>query len=283
MKKIIKKFLPSWILLRMRYIYDRFIVNRLLSSEDRGFHRDYENKYVDKKCFIIGAGSSIKRQDLSMLAGQFSITVSNVFVHPEIGAICPMFHVLPNVFQSHGHLYGEDKFISWFEEMDDKLPKSTVMVLHALDKPIIKKNRLFLEREVFWYGTKLWDEGAIVKIDPVCLPNIWSVSEVALSLAIYFGFSEINLLGFDHDWFNGPMVYFYDKKDHKVGIEEKNVSFADSEFQMRRHAFIFKKYKALYALHGNIINCNANQNTYVDVFPRNSYEEALTTHFGNEV
>jgi len=210
-----------------------------------------------------------------MLAGQFSITVSNVFVHPEIGAICPMFHVLPNVFQSHGHFYGEDKFISWFEEMDDKLPLSTIMVLHVLDKAIIKKNNVFSERKCFWYGTTRWNEDSISKIDPLSLHEVYSVSEIALSVAIYFGFSEINLLGFDHDWFNGPMVYFYDKEEHKLGIDEKKLTFADSEFQMRRHAYIFRKYKALYALHGHIFNCNADENTYVDVFPRRSYTEAL--------
>jgi len=70
-KKIIKKFLPSWLLLRMRNIYDRFVVNRLLSSEDKGLHKDYENKYVDKKCFIIGAGSSIKRKIYLCWLGSF--------------------------------------------------------------------------------------------------------------------------------------------------------------------------------------------------------------------
>jgi len=254
---------------------------RLFSSEDKLFHQTQKSKYLGRNCFIIAAGSSIKSQDLSKLAGQINITVSNAFVHPEIEDICPTYHVLPNVFRSHAKYYGDDKFVSWLEEMDQRLPDTTIMVLHILDKAIIRKHDIFSNRDVFWYGTARWDEGSISRINPVCIPNIWSVSEAALCMAIYLGFDEINLLGFDHDWFNGLMVYFYDKSEHKVGIDEKKVTFADSEFQMRRHAYIFKKYKSLYAFHGRIFNCNSNENSYVDVFPKRSYEETINSYMDN--
>ena len=48
---------------------------------------------------------------------------------------------------------------------------------------------------------------------------------------------------------------------------EQQLEFADSEFQMRRHADIFKKYKYLYSLKRNIYNANANPKHYLDVFP----------------
>ena len=95
-------------------------------------------------------------------------------------------------------------------------------------------------------------------------------------MAIFFGYKKIYLLGFDHDWFNGIFNYFYDENaDHKIKPDLSKVAFADSEFQMRRHAYIFKKYKALYKLHGNIYNCNYDQNSYVDVFPKLSLDSVL--------
>jgi hypothetical protein len=98
-------------------------------------------------------------------------------------------------------------------------------------------------------------------------------------MAVFLGFKRIYLLGLDHDWFNGVYNYFYDQNtDHKIGSDLSKVAFADSEFQMRRHAFIFKKYKELYKLHGNIFNCNADQNSYVDVFPKMPLQEALSEH-----
>ena len=274
-KKDIKKWIPPVLLDYVRKTRDEYTVKRLFSADDICFHKTQKNNYTENNCFIVGAGSSVKNQDLSTLTDQITITVSNVFVHPEIETICPTYHVLPNVFLTHAHIYGKENYVLWLKEMDTRLPESTIMVLHVLDKDIISENGIFLKRKVFWYGTCFWDEEPLSKINPVSIPAIWSVSEVALSVAIYFGFSEINLLGFDHDWFNGLMVYFYGNNEHKVGIDEKKVTFSDSEFQMRRHAYIFKKYKALLALHGNIFNCNANENTYVDVFPKRNFEETI--------
>ena len=61
---------------------------------------------------------------------------------------------------------------------------------------------------------------------------------------------------------------------HWKGLEEKSKALGvDSEFQMRRHAQIFNKYKKLFALKENIYNANANPNSYVDTFPKVKYEE----------
>lgn len=69
------------------------------------------------------------------------------------------------------------------------------------------------------------------------------------------------------------MVYFYDKeKEHKLQPDEKTLEFADAEFQMRRHAYMFKKYKMLYKYKKNIFNANYNKNSYVDVFPKVDYD-----------
>ena len=90
---------------------------------------------------------------------------------------------------------------------------------------------------------------------------------------MYLGFENIYLLGIDHDWFNGPLRYFYDPNtQHKMKPDAERISFADAEFQMRRHAIIFKKYKYLYALKENIYNANANPDHYLDVFPKVDYE-----------
>ncbi|MDY0193864.1 MAG: hypothetical protein RBR93_10130 [Aliarcobacter butzleri] len=50
----------------------------------------------------------------------------------------------------------------------------------------------------------------------------------------------------------------------------------DSELHMINHAKIFKKYKALYQMKQNIFNANANENTYVDTFPKVKYEDLFS-------
>jgi len=145
--------------------------------------------------------------------------------------------------------------------MDARLPSVTKMIMDIRDKEHTDNYKLFTSREMVWCGYSPWDEGVIKSIDHESLPTIWSVSETAIMMAIFLGYKRIYLLGFDHDWFNGVFNYFYDKNTgHKIGLDLSKVAFADSEFQMRRHAFIFKKYKALYKLHGAIYNCNYDQN-----------------------
>ena len=237
----------------------------------------FRDKHLGEDCFIIGTGSSIKHQDLSKLAGKNSIIVSNLYVHSDIDLIAPIYQVLPNIFLYHGPIYGNEKYVEWLSDMDARLPSTTKMILDIRDKEYIDNYKLFTTREIVWCGYSSWDQGVIKNIDFESLPDIMSVSEKAIMMAIFLGFKNIYLLGFDHDWFIGIFNYFYDiDTDHIIKADLSKVAFADSEFQMRRHAYIFKKYKALYKLHGAIFNCNYDQNTYVDVFPKLTFEEALS-------
>jgi hypothetical protein len=228
--------------------------------------------HTGQRCFILGSGSSIKQQDLTRLAGEIVISVSNSFVHKDYLLFKPKYHILPPVFESHGNLCNHDKFIEWLREMDERTFDAEFF-FHIGDKEEIDKNGLFRNRIIHWVDYSPWDENSMPVIDLERISNIWSVSETAITVAIYLGFEKIYLLGFDHDWFNGTLVYFYDETtEHKAEPDKSKLSFADSEFQMRRHAYIFKKYKYLYALKQNIYNANANPDTYVDVFPRVDYK-----------
>jgi hypothetical protein len=183
------------------------------------------------------------------------------------------YHVLPPLLASHSQYNSAEKFIEWLKEMDLKTGAAEYF-FHIGDKKLVDSNLLFKNKNIYWNEYAPWDENKpIDKIDFTEIPNIWSVSEYAITLAIYMGFEKIYLIGIDHDWFNGPMVYFYDKKnEHKLQPDEKNIDFVDSEYQMRRHAYIFRKYKNLYNMKKNIYNANANPKTYVDVFPKVDYD-----------
>lgn len=230
------------------------------------------NIHNGKRCFILGAGSSVKKQDLKMMKGEHVISVSNSYVHKDFNIFCPKYHVLPHIQFGHEALYDKSKFLEWFREMHDRLG-SAELFLHYRDKKMIEDHKCFEGRRKFWYEYKEWDGSNELPVIPWQLPNVWSVSELAISFAIYLGYDKIYLLGFDHDWYNGPLVYFYDtEKEHKVQPSAAALPFVDAEFQMRRHAEIFKKYKYLYNMKKNIYNANADQNSYVDVFPKVKYE-----------
>lgn len=273
-KSIIAKwFIPSGYLQIIRKSKQRKAKKR--NNEDKILLRESRNllnRHANQRCFILGAGSSIKSQDLVRLKDEIVISVSNTFVHPDYHIIKPKYHAIPSLIESHGHVYKRDLWISWLKEMQSRTLNAE-MFLHIGDRLLIENNNLFKDRKIYWNDYIDWDESPVTDIDLSRVPSVWSVSEYAITIALYMGFKEIFLLGFDHDWFNGPLVYFYDeKKEHVMQPSKERISFADAEFQMRRHAKIFKKYKYLNAMKKNIYNANANANTYVDVFPKIDFE-----------
>ncbi len=231
---------------------------------------ELRDRHRGQRCFILGAGSSIKKQDLKKLQGEMVISVSNTFVHPDFPLFRPRYHVLPSIF---GHtMYETDKYIKWLKEMDEKTFEAE-MFFHYGDRGPIEKNGLFRARTVHWIEYAPWDGSVDTPLDLSKVPAVWSVSELAITVALFMGFEKIYLLGLDHDWFNGPLVYFYDeKKEHAMRPDKSKLAFADSEFQMRRHAEIFKKYKYLYGIRKNIYNANADPESYVDAFPKVTYD-----------
>lgn len=246
-------------------------------SEDKKLlaqNKDLKARHTGSRCFILGAGSSIAQQDLNKLAGEYVISVSNTFVHPDYSSIRPRYHVLPAILLGHDKYYPKEKFVTWLKEMESRTLDAE-MFFHIGDREMIESNGLFRGRTLHWVEYAPWDGSMNTPIDLSKVPTIWSVSELAITTAIYLGFEEIYLIGIDHDWFNGPLVYFYDaNKDHKMQPTEKLLQQhgVDAEFQMRRHADIFRKYKYLYGLKRNIFNANANPNHYLDVFPKVDYD-----------
>jgi hypothetical protein len=251
------------------------MIGRPYTQEELLLLRENEalrNRHHGMRCFILGTGSSIARQDLKKLAGEVVMTVSNFFVHPDMSIIRPRYHVLPPVLASHLQYNSVESYMEWFAEMERKTGDAELF-FHIGDRAELLTRGLYRNRTVHWVDYESGrGEQTISDLDLAMILPIWSVSETAITVALYLGFSEIYLLGFDHDWFNGLHVYFHRKDEHKVQTDKSNLAFIDSEFQMRRHADIFRKYKFLFALRENIFNANANPDSYVDVFPKVDFD-----------
>ncbi len=278
----LKQFVRQWLLppgawrLLIKIRSDQKSQSKLLSPEEKALmkkNEELKDRHVDSRCFVLGAGSSVQQQDIAKLEGEFVISVSNTFVHPDFSCIKPRYHVLPPLLKNHGHLHSEEKYVGWLQAMEIATGDAE-MFMHIGDREMVERNGLFEERITHWVEySDAWDEDFDTPINLMCVPPIWSVSELAVTVAVYLGFNQIYLVGIDHDWFNGVHVYFYDHaKEHVMRPDKSDLSFADSEFQMRRHAYIFKKYKYLYSMRKNIYNANLDPDHYLDVFPKVGYD-----------
>ena len=271
MKQLLNKILPPVLfdnLLLVKFIIRNYKDNLVI---DKKYNNRFKNKHLHDRCFIVGTGPSIKKQDLTLLKDEIDIGVSGLFQHKDIDIINPMYYVLPPVFRGHGKLFDEDNYIQWFKSMDKALKDTTVMIMDIGDKRYIEKYKIFENKEIVWKNYLPWNIGQnIFNIDILSMPGVWSVSESAIQSVLYLGFKKNYILGFDHTWYNDIWDHFTD--DYLQYFEETKLNeckvWIDSEHEMIRHAKIFNKYKRLYSIKQNIYNANADQNSYVDTFPK---------------
>jgi hypothetical protein len=280
MKKFIKEWvLPPKVLFLLASALAEIRNHLKYSKVDFKQNINLKNIEKGKRCFILGTGPSLKEQNLKKLENEVVIGVSGLFSHKDINFIKPTYYILAPVFEYHLKYNKKESYIKWLLSMDSILADSVIMVMHAGDKKYIDENKVFLNKKIYWVKYKAWNGGVLTDFSLTQIPDIFSVSEVALHLALYLGCERNYMLGFDHNWFDALHTYFDDKEYNKYfeNAGEKAVKkFGfDSEFQMKRHAKIFNKYKMYFLVKKNIFNANSYKDSYVDVFPKVDYDNII--------
>lgn len=157
----------------------------------------FSNLHAGQRCFILGSGHSIKEQDLTRLAGEIVMTQNHFHAHEQIRTINPTYHV--NVPKYQPREFDKD-WVAWLRSMDERLPRETVIFFGKNTKYLVDDLGLFADR-AFYVQTGY--SGALMKRAPVDITRrIMTVPTVltqCLAIAIYMGFKEIYLLGFDLD------------------------------------------------------------------------------------
>jgi len=181
-----------------------FLINSLVDLHDLLFtHPDLKknvelkDKYNNERIFILGSGSSILLYDLKVLNNEFVMTQNSFHMHKDIYDIEPNFHCVVPYYQS------EKEYSTWIEyigDMKEKMP-STTFIWGLNTKALIDNHHPELIKQSYYIRTKydsLTLNHATVDIAKT-LMNIPTVLTQCLSVAIYMGFREIYLLGFDLD------------------------------------------------------------------------------------
>jgi len=251
------------------FLWQKLIKETKIVSRNKRF----KGLHQGQRCFILGCGPSIQQQNLKLLKGEICISVSNFFVHPDFNLIRPRYHCIGPL---HSPFKRQD-YERWFKVMGPYM-EGTSLFLGYKDRDIVVQNKLFNDDSVYYldfddararfYNKKFELTG--------CLPSVSSVSVMGLMLAVYFGFSEIFLLGIEHSAFNmeGKYEYrhFYKGKDVFCSGEISN--FADLESEFICLESLWKQYKLIRsnAYSKGIKICNAARGGLLDLFPRVEYE-----------
>ena len=181
-----------------------YLINSLVDVYDLLFtHHDLKknielkDKYNNKRIFILGSGSSILHYDLKVLKNEFVMTQNSFHMHEDIYDIEPNFHCVVPYYQS------EKEYSTWIEYIGDMKEKmsSTSFIWGLNTKALIDNHHPELINQSYYIRTKynlLTLKKAKVNISKTIM-NIPTVLTQCLTVAIYMGFREIYLLGFDLD------------------------------------------------------------------------------------
>jgi len=235
---------------------------------------ELKNIHRNERCFILATGPSIKNQDLKLLKGETCIAVSNFFVHPDYSIIKPKYYCVAPYHQP----ITEEAWQKWMGELD-KGTENAKMFFGVSDIERNQRNNNFVNRDVFYLNFRGSFEYFLVKgIDLTrAVPGPASVPVMALEIALYMGFSEIYLLGCDHDWIlhYGESRHMYDEKNH-VLVREGYNEWENSKFEneLKANLNLWNQYKQIKMIadRQNIKIFNATNGGFLDVFSRIEYE-----------
>jgi hypothetical protein len=154
----------------------------------RGFDR-FREKHVGKRCFILGGGPSLKRIEPELLKDEITFGVNCVFLIYDWLGFEPTYYVVED------SLVYEDRH----DEIVSKVNNSHCFFPVQFSKPSFDRpNHLYFRAIYDFSVNQNWPN---FSADPAKL--IWiggTVSYVCLQLAYFMGFTEVYLVGFDHNY-----------------------------------------------------------------------------------
>lgn len=160
-------------------------------------NKKFKNIHLGGRCFILGSGHSIANQDLSKLANELVMTQNHFHSHKSISVIRPNYHVVVPKYQPQAF---DDDWRQWLQTMKDNLPNNCQFFMGHNTKYLVDQMKIFGDA-VSYIKTGFSD--IFLKRAPVDLTQpIMSIPTVlteCLAIAIYMGFKDIYLLGFDLD------------------------------------------------------------------------------------
>ena len=259
-RKLISQYKLLHIILRwVAYnsgIFFYFILYK--KNEYKKFFLSIKGSKKGRRCFIIGNGPSLQSKDLDLLVNEDTFAVNEIH-----------------------RLFSKTKWRPTYYFIMDRYSKST---------PEEIKN---VECKICFLGSYYWLHNKVLRKDAICLyqhynintnsykfssdiskyiVNAPTVSYAAMQVAAYMGYSEIYLLGFDHNY-----LFEFDKHGKIIKNSISNTHFyndKDPEEIIGDVWGMTKAYEAFrnYAVKNNIKVYNATRGGKLNIFKRIDFD-----------
>ncbi|WP_143315066.1 6-hydroxymethylpterin diphosphokinase MptE-like protein [Clostridium sp. HBUAS56017] len=249
---------------------------------------EYKGLYKGKRCFILGNGPSLNKQDLSKLENEYVFTVNFMNKSEIFHKVKSNWHVAidPCIFNSDGNLISYEEKIN---TLRDILSRDITLFTLYDNKGFLSDNKLLQDNVRYMKIGILLTEKYNKDINFLNLvPEAQTVVQAAIYLAIYMGFSEIYLLGCDmtgilqkfviddEDEFNRYGHVYKESSDYQKKYKDYSNSFKNEEMLacFKRMFEIYRKIE-FYSRNREFKIYNATQGGALDVFKRIPLEDIL--------
>jgi len=238
------------------------------------------NRHRGERCFILCNGPSVKQQDIRPMKNEIVFSVSNGYLHPDFGDICPRYHCVPQL------TYGKVTpalAVKWFEEMHGRI-YGAELFLDQQEWALVQQHELFAGRQVNYVcaGENYFPKNpvSIPGLDGI-VPRVQTVPVMALMIALYMGFKEIYLLGVDHDWFvKKEYKYFFEPgllKGMDLGVSPDGILETTLWDELPAVHKVWSQYRSI-KLMAQAVGAaiyNATHGGMLDEFERVRFEDVL--------
>ena len=285
LKNNIKQFTPP---LFLNYVKDfRNYCDFLKHSSLIKTNIILKNKHKGERCFILGSGPSIKDEDLKPLKNEIVFALNNFYVHDDFYEIMSgeveKYYMTAPIHPPQT----DTEWKEWFSDMGTHMPKNANLIFGISNqnnniKSILSHHNLFVNFKKYWYyaGININDYYNYKPRDIDITRMTWiadTISIYSIIVAIYMGFSEIYLLGMDHNYICNKES---DYRFYKNGIHQKNEDKRLIKDSSRtKHTSlgiynIFSQYELL-SDNSDTIILNTSKDTLLDVFKYVIFSESI--------
>lgn len=252
------------------------LLYRYNKSSDSKFVKSLKGKYEGQRCWIIGNGPSLTKEDLDVLEDKREISIASnriYHIYPKT-KWRPTFYISMDVdgllTEIHRIREGGDylKFINYKARKYGRNPDDHMVYLYRYGRFRIKNyvvEAKTMSSDISHYIT-----------------SVGTVTANAIEIAIYMGFKEIYLLGVDNNYavkrledgsiYRDPNIkssYFEGMKDGK-GKEGDGISI-QTVHQMNESYELCKQF----ALSKGVRIYNATRGGKLEIFPRVDFDKLL--------
>ena len=285
LKNNIKQFTPP---LFLNYVKDfRNYCDFLKHSSLIKTNIILKNKHKGERCFILGSGPSIKDEDLKPLKNEIVFALNNFYVHDDFYEIMSgeveKYYMTAPIHPPQT----ETEWKDWFSDMEQHMPKNVNLIFGISNqnnniKSILSHHNLFVNFKKYWYyaGININDYYNYKPRDIDITRMTWiadTISIYSIIVAIYMGFSEIYLLGMDHNYIcnNKSNYRFYKDGIHQNDEDERMLK--DTSLTKHLSFSIYKIFHQYELLSNNSDTeiYNTSRNSLLDIFEYVTFKDII--------